>query len=38
MYKHYPYEKYPGMFDLTLINREMDRVSADILRIFQEYK
>lgn len=38
MYKHYPYEEYPGMFDLDLINREMDRVSADILRIFQEYK
>lgn len=38
MYKHYPYEKYPGMFDLTLINNEMDRVSAGILRIFQEYK
>jgi hypothetical protein len=38
MYKHYPYEEYPGMFDLDLINREMDRVSADILRIFQVYK
>jgi hypothetical protein len=38
MYKHYPYEEYPGMFDLTLINHEMDRVSADILRLFQEYK
>jgi len=38
MYKHYPYEEYPGMFDLDLINREMDRVSADIQRIFQEYK
>lgn len=38
MYKHYPYEEYPGMFDLTLINREMDRVSADIRRLFQEYK
>lgn len=38
MYKHYPYEEYPGMFDLTLINREMARVAADIRRIFQEYK
>lgn len=38
MYKHYPYEEYPGMFDLTLINSEMDRASADILRIFQEYR
>lgn len=38
MYKHYPYEEYPGMFDLDLINHEMDRVSADILRIFKEYK
>lgn len=38
MYKHYPYEEYPGMFDLTLINREMDRVSAGIAKIFMEYK
>ena len=38
MYKHYPYEEYPGMFDLALINNEMDRVSADILRIFKEYR
>ncbi|GAC1471169.1 MAG: lipoprotein [Desulfuromonadaceae bacterium] len=38
MYKHYPYEEYPGMFDLDLINHEMDRVAADILRIFQEYR
>jgi hypothetical protein len=38
LYKHYPYEEYPGMFDLDLINREMDRAAADILRIFQEYK
>lgn len=38
LYKHYPYEKYPGMFDLILINSEMDRAAADILRIFQEYK
>lgn len=38
MYKHYPYEEYPGMFDLDLINREMDRASADILRTLQEHK
>ncbi|MDD2367275.1 MAG: hypothetical protein PHN84_14045 [Desulfuromonadaceae bacterium] len=38
MYKHYPYKEYPGMFDLDLINREMDRVSGEILHIFQEYK
>lgn len=38
MYKHYPYEEYPGMFDLTLINREMDRVALDIQNIFKEYK
>ncbi len=38
MYKHYPYEEYPGMFDLDLINREMDRVTADITHKFQEYK
>jgi hypothetical protein len=38
MYKHYPYEEYPGMFDLDLINREMDRVAADIERLFMEYK
>lgn len=38
MYKHYPYEEYPGMFDLNLINREMDRVSSGIMRKFKEYK
>lgn len=38
LYKHYPYEEYPGMFDLDLINREMDQISMDILRIFQEQK
>lgn len=38
MYKHYPYEKYPGMFDLTLINNEMDRIAGDISRLFQEYR
>lgn len=38
MYKHYPYEEYPGMFNLDLINNEMDRVSAEIKRLFQEHK
>ena len=38
IYKHYPYEEYPGMFDLDLINREMDRVALDILKIFKEYR
>jgi hypothetical protein len=38
MYKHYPYEEYPGMFDLGLINSELDRVSAEIRQLFQEYK
>jgi hypothetical protein len=38
MYKHYPYEEYPGMFDLDLINHEMDRVAAEIMHLFQEYK
>jgi hypothetical protein len=38
MYKHYPYEVYPGMFDLNLINREMDQFSAGMLRIFQEQR
>jgi hypothetical protein len=38
LYKHYPYEKYPGMFDLTLINSEMDRAAAEILGVFKEYK
>lgn len=38
LHKHYPYEEYPGMFDLDLINRELDRVSADIMRAFREYR
>ena len=28
MRKRYPYEQYPGMFDLSYVNREMDRVRA----------
>lgn len=35
MYKHYPYEEYPGMFDLNLINQEMDRVAAELKQLFQ---
>lgn len=31
LYKHYPYEEYPGMFDLAPLNRELDSV-AGILR------
>lgn len=38
MYKHYPYEEYPGMFDLDLINREMDRAALEILKIFKEHR
>lgn len=38
LYKHYPYEEYPGMFDLDLINQEMDRVAMDIQRLFREYR
>jgi hypothetical protein len=38
LYKRYPYEQYPGMFELALINSEMDRVSGDIQRLFMEYK
>lgn len=38
LYKHYPYEQYPGMFDLSLINNELDRVAAAILHLFTEYR
>ena len=34
LYKHYPYEHYPGMFDLTRINNELDRVVAIIRTLF----
>lgn len=27
LYKHYPYEQYPGMFDLKPLNEELDMVS-----------
>ncbi len=36
MYKHYPYEEYPGMFDLSLINNEMNRVAVELKKLFQE--
>lgn len=34
LYKHYPYEEYPGMFDLGPLNQELDRVSANIKGLF----
>lgn len=34
MHKHYPYEDYPSMFDLTPLSQELDRVSAKIKGIF----
>ena len=34
LYKHYPYEHYPGMFDLSLINNELTRVVAVIRALF----
>lgn len=35
LYKHYPYEHYPGMFDLSRIDLELVRVAANIRAIFQ---
>ncbi len=35
LYKHYPYDHYPGMFDLTRIDNELDRVAAIIRSVFQ---
>ncbi len=35
MYKHYPYEEYPGMFDLAPLTLELDRVSAVIKGMFR---
>lgn len=34
LYKHYPYEEYPGMFDITPLNNELDRVSKVIKGLF----
>lgn len=34
MYKHYPYDEYPGMFDLAPLNSEMERVSTAIKGLF----
>lgn len=36
LYKHYPYEYYPGMFDLSRINEELNRVEALIRVLFQQ--
>lgn len=36
LYKHYPYEQYPGMFDLAPLNQELDSVSAAIKNLFRE--
>lgn len=35
LHKHYPYEHYPGMFDLSQINNELSRVSVIIRTLFQ---
>ena len=35
LYKHYPYEHYPGMFDLSRINSELMRVAARVRSLFQ---
>lgn len=35
LHKHYPYEHYPGMFDLTQINNELSRVSVIIRTLFK---
>lgn len=35
LYKHYPYEHYPGMFDLSRINHELAWVAANIRNLFR---
>lgn len=35
LHKHYPYENYPGMFDLARINSEMGRVETSIKALFR---
>jgi hypothetical protein len=35
LYKHYPYEHYPGMFDLSRIDNELMRVAAIVSNLFQ---
>lgn len=35
LHKHYPYEHYPGMFDLSRIDNEMSRVSVTIRTLFK---
>lgn len=34
LYKHYPYEHYPGMFDLSRIDNELTRVASIIMDLF----
>lgn len=34
MYKHYPYQKYPGMFDLVPLTKELDRVASVMKSLF----
>lgn len=35
MYKHYPYEEYPGMFDLAPLSLELDRAATVIRGLFR---
>lgn len=35
--KHYPYEEYPGMFDLDAVKAELARVSAKLQRGMNEW-
>jgi hypothetical protein len=34
MYKHYPYDEYPGMFDLDPLKQELERVSTAIRNLY----
>ena len=36
LYKVYPYEKYPGMFDINIMKREVKRVAGVIDRAMKE--
>ncbi|HIJ81744.1 MAG TPA: hypothetical protein HPP76_08550 [Desulfuromonadales bacterium] len=36
LYKHYPYEQYPGMFDLAPLHQELERVESEIKKLFGE--
>lgn len=35
LHKHYPYEHYPGMFDLARINGEISRVETAVRTLFR---